>query len=256
MRDRQVYIGIDPTAGRRPSHIAVLDAELRLLQQAAVPMREIVALVDRYPAAICAVDAPKGVNRGLLTRPEVRTRVGLPAGGSKWSQYKLSEFELQRRGIKLYNTPLDPTAAPGWMQAGWKLYDELRAIGYQDYHPEAVADRQVCEVHPHASFAVLLGTVPFKKTTLEGRLQRQLLLFEENIGVPDAMEVFEEITRHHLLRGQLELEALLSHDALDAIIAALTAHYAGTNTDNITLVGDREEGYIVVPTSTLKERYS
>ncbi len=255
MRDRQVYIGIDTSAGRRPCHIAVLDAELRFINQTATPLRNVIKEVEKYPLAICAVDAPMGPNLGLLTQADIRTRHGLPPNGSKWAQFKLSEYELRRRGIALYNTPTDTNSAPSWMQAGWKLYEQLRVAGFVPYHPEHAADLQMCEVHPHASYSVMLGRLPFKKTSLEGRLQRQLLLYEENVDVADAMVVFEEITRNHLLRSELALDGLLLHDELDALIAALTAFYAGTRTDEITMAGDREEGQIVIPVETLKERY-
>lgn len=256
MRDRPVYIGIDPTAGRRPTHFAVLDSQLHVINEGALAVDQLVQEVDKYPLAVCAVDAPMGPNLGLLAVPEIRRRFGLPPNGATWSQYKVSEFELRRRGIKLYNTPIARERAPAWMQAGWRLYAHLRNLGFEAYHPDSSAGRQVCEVHPHASFTVLLERLPFQKGTLEGRLQRQLLLFEERVEVPDAMEVFEEITRYHLLRGELDLKRLQSHDALDAMVAALTAFYAGAHPDHVTLVGDRVEGYIVVPTASLKHKYN
>ncbi|MEK7275867.1 MAG: DUF429 domain-containing protein [Chloroflexota bacterium] len=140
------------------------------------------------------------------------------------------------------------------MKAGWKLYDQLRAAGFQTY--PASAPRTFFEAHPHATFTALLGVVPYDKATLEGRLQRQLLLYDEGVGVPDAMGFFEEITRHSILEGAIRLNGLRTHAQLDALASALTAHYAHTRSDRITLVGDPADGHIVVPVRELKERYS
>ncbi len=57
------------------------------------------------------------------------------------------------------------------------------------------------ETHPHAAFCALLGQLPLPKPTLEGRLQRQIVLYEQGMGIKDPMGFFEEITRHKLVAG-------------------------------------------------------
>jgi len=89
--------------------------------------------------------------------------------------------------------------------------------------------------------------VPMRKDSLEGRMQRQLLLFREGVEIPDPMDAFEEITRHHLLEGSLTLPRLFTHDELDALVSAYTAYVAARHPGRVTLVGDPEEGQIVVP---------
>ncbi len=93
------------------------------------------------------------------------------------------------------------------MRSGFALFHRLETLGYHLY-PQAGAELQCLEVYPYASYAVLLGVLPFSKYTLEGRLQRQLALYDQKVDVPDAMRVFEEITRHRLLKGVLPLEPL------------------------------------------------
>jgi predicted RNase H-like nuclease len=112
------------------------------------------------------------------------------------------------------------------------------------------------EVYPHACFAALLGRLPFPKHTLEGRLQRQLALFDCKIKVSDPMLVFEEITRHRLLQGILPLEELYGPEELDAMVAAYTAWIAGMQPDQVSRLGDPEEGYLVLPVPELRDRYS
>jgi predicted RNase H-like nuclease len=110
-------------------------------------------------------------------------------------------------------------------------------------------------VYPHACFTTLLGCHPFPKYTLEGRIQRQLILYEQKVGVPDPMRVFEEITRHRLLKGTLPLDELYSPGELDALVAAYTACLAATAPERVSVMGHAEEGQIYLPTSELKARY-
>jgi predicted RNase H-like nuclease len=157
------------------------------------------------------------------------------------------EYQLKRRGIGLYSTPTSAAAAPAWMQLGFKLFETLRAEGFAAYRPGSAAARQVLEVHPHASYAVLLGHLPLDKKLLEGRLQRQMLLYRLRMPVRDPMDTLEELTPHRLLDGNVEWPGLHTHDELDALIAAYTAYQAGTSPEQVTLVGDEAEGQIVVP---------
>ena len=130
---------------------------------------------------------------------------------------------------------------------GFQLYAGLRAAGFERHQPGSAAPRQYLEVHPHACFTVLLGHLPTPKNLLEGRLQRQLVLYRAGVAVRDPMDALEELTAHHLLAGATELPGLLSHDALDALAAAYTAYLASTSPDRVTPIGDVEEGQIVLP---------
>jgi len=254
-----VFIGIDPTAGKRPLNYAVLDADLAPLVLAGTGTQdELIERVLAYPSAMVAVDAPQSPNGGLMASDEYRARLSPPPAPGRWLRFKVCEYLLKQRGIGLYNTPNDEAALPSWMRLGFELYAALRAAGYQRYQPNSRAPRQVMEVHPHACFTVLLGHTPTPKDLLEGRLQRQLVLYRAGLAVPDPMSALEEITAHHLLTGKLILPDLLSHDALDALAAAYTAYLAGTAPDQVTPIGDPDEGQIVLPIApaALKAQYS
>ncbi|MBI5053506.1 MAG: DUF429 domain-containing protein, partial [Chloroflexi bacterium] len=214
---------------------------------------EVIDLIGKQDEVMCAVDAPRMPNIGRMADADTRSRFDLPTNTATWSQYRVCEYELRRRNIKLYNTPPEVESAPTWMKAGWKFYDDLRQIGFESY--PSSSKRQFFEVHPHAIFTVFLGRVPYLKDTLEGRLQRQLLLYDEGLNIPDAMNWFEEVTRTHILRGAIRYNGVRTHDELDALASALTAYYAHTKPKQITLVGDVEDGQIVVPTAELKEKY-
>ncbi|GAB4463799.1 MAG: hypothetical protein Kow00120_30140 [Anaerolineae bacterium] len=250
----RVFVGVDLAAGERAITYVALDARRRIIAQAEADLDGAVAALRAYPRVVCAVDAPQTRNAGLMADPQYRAQLGLRPGASTYSNYKVCEYELRRRGIGLYNTPRDADAAPKWMRFGWRFYAALQAAGMVTW-PEPGA-RQVFEVHPHACFTVMLGHRPLKKVSLEGRLQRQALLYRAGVGVRDPMTVLEELTPHRLLMGDLSFDGLLlDHDTLDALAAAYTAWLTVERPEQITAVGDPNEGLIVLPTEELKDKY-
>lgn len=253
MIDETVFIGIDPTAGVRPITYAVLDGRLRIKTLRTAPLEEVLADVLTYPAVVCGVDAPAGRNRGLLADPDTRARLGLSADRHTYSRYRLCEYELRRRGIHVYSTPPDEQRIPRWMRVGWELYERLRAAGFVDYPLQGV--RRLFETYPHAAYTVLIKKRPYAKTSIEGLLQRQLVLYEEGVGVPDPMRALEEWTRHRLRTGQLDLGIIYGHDELDALMAAYTAYIVEREPYNMTALGDPAEGLIVLPAANLQDAY-
>jgi predicted nuclease with RNAse H fold len=252
-----VFVGIDPTAGVRPLNYAALDRDLRLMAMSSGDVEDVLAFVGGLEQAVVAVDAPQSPNRGLMLQPDVRRRFNLRPGGKTWSGWKVAEYELRRRNIRLYSTPSREADAPGWMQTGFRLFKRLGAMGFRHFVvDEEPGPRMMLEVHPHACFTTLLEHRPLLKDTLEGRLQRQLVLYRDGIDVPDPMHALEEITRHHLLSGQLPLQGLYSHDELDALAAAHTAYLAGVKAGRVSQVGDRREGWITLPVPALKDFYA
>ena len=247
MESDTVFIGIDPTAGKRPMNYAVVDIDLQLLASESGGLDEVLAAALRYPSAVVAVDAPQSLNGGLMASDAYRATLQPPPSAGHWGGFKVCEYQLKRRGIGLYSTPTDPAAAPAWMKMGFKLFEALRAAGFEGYRPGSAAPLQLMEVHPHASYAVLLGRLPLDKKLLEGRLQRQMLLYRRRMPVRDPMDTLEELTPHRLLDGQVEWPGLHTHDELDALIASYTAYVAGHSPEQVTAVGDAGEGQIIVP---------
>ncbi len=253
MTEEMVFIGIDPTAGVRPITYAVLDERLRIKALRTAPLEEVLADVLSYPLAVCGIDAPAGRNKGLLADREVRARMGLPPDRDTYNRYRLCEYELRRRGIHVYSTPPDEQRVPRWMRVGWELYDRLRAAGFVDFPLQGA--RRVFETYPHAAYTVLINKRPYAKTSVEGLLQRQLVLYDEGVDVPDPMRALEEWTRHRLRTGQLDLRAIHSHDELDALMAAYTAYMVEREPHHTTALGDPSEGVIVLPTANLQDAY-
>jgi predicted nuclease with RNAse H fold len=252
-----VFIGLDPTAGKRPIHYAALDRDLKIVAQGAGKFDEVVDMLTGYPSAVVAIDAPQSPNQGLMADPARRQQLGLQPHGKGWSNCKVCEYQLRQRGIGLYLTPRDIASAQSWTRMGFQLYAALRAEGFQIIRPGLEAERIMLEVHPHGCFTVLLGHRPLRKDTLEGRLQRQIVLYDEGIDVRDPLDAVEELTRHHLRQGTLSFPGLHTHDELDALVAAYTAYVAARHPEQVTPVGDPDEGQIILPVAPadFKERY-
>jgi hypothetical protein len=279
------FIGIDPTAGQRPFAYVAVDQDLRLLALGLGSMDEVLAFVAGQRHAFVAVAAPRRPNQGVINRPEVREQLNPPPRPGRWTNFRLAEYLLRQHSISCPKTAKLEDDCPGWMRMGFAFYTRLESLGYCPYpsllsqeetEPDQIASLraqageaqlelglkvtqaaplQWLEVYPHACFTALLGVTPFSKYTLEGRIQRQLALYEQDMHIPDPMRLFEEITRHRLLQGQLPLQDLYSPGELDALVAAFTAWKAASQPGEVTVLGDPQEGQVVLPVKELKRQY-
>jgi hypothetical protein len=249
------FIGIDPTAGQRPFTYTALDNDLHLLALGEGRMDDILAFAAGQRQAWVAVCAPRQPNQGVMKRIEIRRSLSpMPATG-RWVDFRLADYLLRQHNISIPQTPARIEDCSNWMQMGFNLYRGLERLGYQSYLTPG-ADLQSLEVYPYAAYAILLEVLPFPKYTLEGRLQRQLALFERKVKLPDPMLVFEEITRFKLLKGILSLDQLFRAGELDALAGAYTAWLAANHPDQVSLLGDLQEGQIVLPAAELKAHYT
>lgn len=251
-----VYMGVKPSSSGRPVNYVALDGEQRLIARGSSSLEDALAFIGGHEAVIVAVDSPQGGSNGLLKQSELRERYDLAPSGDTWRNWRLCDFELRRRNIRLVNPATLERIASSWVQTGYRLYKRLAEMGFRFFQVgESPARQLMLEVQPHAVYTALLKRQPFPKDTLEGRLQRQLVLFLEGLEIPNPMRSLEEITRHHLLRGDLPLRELYPQEHLDALAAAYTAFLVGTHTDRVTQVGDPEEGLVTLPVEELKEFY-
>jgi hypothetical protein len=249
------FIGIDPTAGIRPINYAALDDGLKLLAMGEGSLDDILAFTAGQQHAYVAITAPRRPNIGLMAKPEIRQALSPPPIPGRWTNFRLCEYLLRQHNLHIPRTPGEDERAPNWMRTGFQLYQRLNDLGYRPFGREAV-ERYTLEVYPHACFSAMLGIIPFHKATLEGRLQRQLVLFDANLDIPDPMHFFEEITRNRILRGILPGGILYTSTELDALVAAYTAWMIARHRDQVSVFGDIDEGEIIVPLQNLKQRYS
>jgi len=249
------YIGVDPSAGVRPFVYAALDQELRPIVLGEGRIDDVLAFLAGQRQAVVAIASPRQPNQGVMGNEEVRKQLSPSPHRGRWMDFRMADYLLRQRNIHVPQTPASEDACPQYMQMGFRLYRKLESLGYREY-PQAEAPRQFLEVYPHACFTVLLGQAPFPKYSLEGKIQRQLLLYERKVKVSDPMLFFEEITSHRLLKGILPVEHLLSSGELDALIAAYTAWVAANHPEELVLLGDAQEGRVAIPLAQLKSNYS
>jgi hypothetical protein len=249
----KLFVGVDPTASRHPFTYAALDQECMLVALAAGEQQDVLAFLDDRDVACVAVNAPARPNRGLVRAELQKQR--LSPGHLRGADVRMAERELRERGITISPTPSRYEACPAWMQMGFGFYRQLEEMGFKPY-PAQGSTCQWLETHPHAAFCALLGQIPLPKPSLEGRLQRQLVLYEQEIGIKDPMGIFEEITRHKLLKGILPSELIYAAEELDTLVAAFTAYLSVEKPDAVVAVGNKDEGQIVLPVSELKDLYS
>lgn len=247
------FVGIDPTAGRRPFTYAALQDDLRVIALGKGDLNDVLAFAGGLHQAIVAIDAPQRPNQGLMERPEIRERLSPTPRPGRWTNFRLVEYLLRQHHINSYRTASVEEDCPMWMQVGFILYRRLAGLGYRQYPQDTPL--QWIEVYPHASYTALLDQLPFPKNSLEGRIQRQLILYENRLHIPDPMAFFEEITRYRLLNGVLP-KMIYQPSELDALVAAYVAWFTVHHPDRTTFLGDAEEGQIALPIPELKRKYS
>jgi len=247
-----VFVGIDPTSARKSFTYAALDRGLNLVTLADGELEDALAFLAAQKSARVAVNAPSNVNLGLV-RAKMKQEMLTPHQ-IRGAEFRLAEYELRQHGIAVSGTSARAELCPAWMQASFELYRKLEKIGFQKY-PQKDAPHQILETHPHACFCALAGQLPLSKPTLEGRLQRQLILYERGVRIKDPMDFFEEITRYKMMKGIFPIELIYPTEILDALIAAYTAWLTMHHLDNISLIGDPQEGQIVLPVSEIKSKY-
>jgi len=247
-----VCVGIDTTGGRKAFTYAALDQDLNVIALADAELEEVTAFLGSQKLATVAVNAPSHVNTGLVKKNlQNQSRTPHLLRGV---DMRVAEYELRERGIAIVGTGSNEMLCPSWIQVGFALYNRLSKLGFKPYADEGGSHRWL-ETHPHACFCVLLGHTPLPKPTLEGRLQRELILFEQGVRIKDPMIFYEEITRHKLMNGILPIELVHLPEQLDALVAAFTAWWATVKHGGITQVGNKQEGIIALPGLSLKEKY-
>ncbi len=246
----RVFVGVDTAAAHKAFSYAVLDRALNLVNLAEGELDEVVDYMCVREGAIVAINAPSHLNIGLV-RDSGQKSVG-GAHQLRGVDIRVAERELHARGILVSGTPSRETSCPGWVRIGLGLYRKLAEVGFELY-PVEESRQQMLETHPHAAFCALIGRTPLSKPSLEGRMQRQLALFERGVRLHDPMDFFEEITRHKLLNGLMPADLVYQPEQLDALVAAYTAWLAVEKTAELTRLGADGEGYIYLPSENLKE---
>lgn len=124
---------------------------------------------------------------------------------------------------------------------GQQIYGELtRKLNQASFKPFSRQDhpRQWMETNAQHCFHALSGHKLLPRRTLEGRLQRCAILFEQGLQLADPVDMFEEITRYKLVQGILPLDNLPSSNGLDALAGAYLAWLTANRPGQIVPKGE------------------
>jgi hypothetical protein len=117
------------------------------------------------------------------------------------------------------------------------FYEQLGRMSFRAY-PAKNETRQWFKADADESFSALLHKKLLSRRTLEGRIQRALVLYDQGLQINDPMEFFEEITRYRLTQGILPLETLYTSKELDALVAAYVAWMMVNKAGQLTIQGE------------------
>ena len=225
--------------------MVALDGGLRLLEKCEGNMEDILTFIIAKEDAAVALNFPRRLNQGMAKA--VQAKYSGPGRPQMYAQDKrLCESVLQRLGIKSWGTPAELAQCPLWMQQGFGFYERLDATGFAGLTTDG-GSRRCLETQAEGVFRALLGKPLLSQRSLEGRVQRQLVLFDRGMRIADPMDFFEEITRHRLIQGNLPLQKLYALGELDAMACAFMAWYAINHPQALSQVGDPQEGALILP---------
>ena len=225
---------------------AALDDERELLAIGHGDRNEVLAYLGGQQAAYAAINAPRGVNTRAVNDVTVRQDKLPFEKPAHRTNARVCEVLLGQAGFKMPATPDKIKSCRIWMRRGFDLYRRLEGFGYAPF-PNQEGARCTLETHAEAVLWRLLNRKLPLPASLVGRLQRQLILLDCGLPVPDAMDFFLEITRHKLMQGELPDQDIYTLAELNALTAAFIAWEAAHHPDKIELVGDEAEGQIALP---------
>lgn len=185
----KIYLGVflkNPLAEKITA--ALLNESLEVLACAQIRATDLVSYIALYPRVTAGIDLP--ASRG---RPSSKEE---PA----------YQIETEQR-----------------LPADSALLSALLTAGFTN-QPDSPRSYRICR--STRVFQSLLQCRPFAARSLEGRLQRQLVLCDHGVHLPDPFSFFEEITRHHLLTSDLPLDTIYSVAELNALAAAFHVYQA------------------------------
>jgi len=117
------------------------------------------------------------------------------------------------------------------------FYEQLEKMSFRPY-PAQNERRQWFRADADESFRALLQRKLLARRTLEGRIQRALVLYDQGLQISDPMEFFEEITRYKLMQGILPFENLYSSKELDALVGAYVAWMTANKPGQFIMQGE------------------
>lgn len=201
MMSFSTFVGVSAAVNRLNLTYLALDSDCRLLAVGDGSVVDVLSFAAGQSAAILAVSAPAR-NKAAAAVLTAHTQLPLDLSGE--------------------THPTPPSGSPAALRHCFSLVSQLTGMGYRPF-PDESAPRQWLETQSEAGFTALLGHEALPADTLEGRIQRQFVLEDLKLDVPNGMLFFEEVTRFKIMRGQLPMNYVLPQGELEAWLAAFCA---------------------------------
>lgn len=243
--DPSLYIGIDTLANHRPFSYVVLADDCRPVAMGQGRQAEVMAYLAGQHAARVGLNGPLRPRAGVMQREEARQKLSPPPAPGEWIDARQCEYELFARGLRSPRAAANPADCPPWMRRGFGIVAFLERIGFEPFPHESAL--QYVEVQAEVGYASLMDRNPYDAGTLEGRMQRQMLLRQQGLPVPDPMDFLEEITPYKLMNGLLPMDQIYSAYALNAWMAAYAVWLAHHKPQRVACLGAPEEATLLLP---------
>ena len=233
----QTYIGIDVQAGPKPYFYTAMNSSLEVIACGHGRLQDVIAYLAGQSSALVAVNGPV-----CLAQDSVQ--IGLfEAGEAGQTVSRSGDRELEASGFHDLAVPEHTKKAPLWVERSLELAEALKRLEYS----MDTGSRLFFETQSDAAYWLVTGAMPYDSRSLEGRLQRHLLLWEFGLTVKDPMNFLEEFTRFRLRTSQVPLEQILPGHELRAMIAASTAWLLDNHPGRVRHYGTVNAGEVILP---------
>lgn len=233
----QAYIGIDVQAHQKPFFYSVLDSTLEVVATGHGRMVDVLSYLAGLSSALVAVNGPVSAReQGREARQSGLFDQASSADES--AAVRTGDLELESRGFSY-------SISGKTEERSLTLVSGMRELGYT-LHGETISDKVYLETNSDAACWLAAGCMPYDARSLEGRLQRQLILCEMGIHLKDPMDFLEEFTRHRLRTSQIPMEQILPGYELRAMMAAVIAWLEDSFPEKVEHLGKAGMGEIIL----------
>jgi len=239
--DKFTFIGIDIT--RKPPHFSYIAVDEDLsplaIQQCSLP--DLLSYLAGIQNARVSINAPLHLNCGLLAHSARKKQ-----NPGRWPNIREIEYAISSISVEIYHTPDTANRNDPMIYYGVYLATLLTEMGYA-LLDHSSSPRQFFETPASTAFWSLHEPLLMPEESFMGRVQRQLIAYDLDLPVADAMDFFEELTRFRVKNGNVPLGMILPIHELNAWITAYTAWVSWKQPDQLAALGDETEGKIYLP---------
>ncbi len=238
--EEEVFIGVVINSNGRRFFWVALNKHKEILTFQKTSLEKLLVFIKSFPH----------VTIGLET-PAIRSRHGksVISGLEFYSQPARSPLPAWQEIME--NRNIHPPVISS------RVKPDFQAPGIAEFYRQAFMFEHVNIIHVNAycSLCCLLGQNPLPRSSLEGKIQRQLVLAEQGINLPDPMIYFEELTRFKLLHGVLPQKIILPLQEMNGLLCALTVWNTINQSESTLQIGNPPDSSITLPVPELQEKY-